>query len=118
RCAVILFLLCVCTTAASLSGKYRSWDKSPDAYFLTSEERAQWKSVHTDSEAEKFVAGYFARRSPDLQAQLKERIAVADKYFSIGKVKGSETLRGKVIILFGPPSAIDRSTGSGSMGRA
>src|SRR5262249_20091267 len=54
RCAVILFLLCVCTTAASLSGKYRSWDKSTDAYFLTSEERAQWKSVHTDSEAEKF----------------------------------------------------------------
>ena len=48
---------------------------------------------------------------------LKERVAIADKYFSAGKVKGSETLRGKVIIVFGPPSAIDKSAGRGSMGK-
>jgi hypothetical protein len=38
---------------------------------------------------------------------LQERIAAADKYFSAGEVKGSETLRGKIIILFGPPSEVD-----------
>jgi GWxTD domain-containing protein len=117
RCAVTLFLLCVGAFAANLSEKYKSWDKSPDAYFLTSEERAQWKKVHTDAEAEKFVADYFARRSPDLPGLLKERVAVADKYFSAGKVKGSETLRGKVIIVFGPPSQLDSSGPRDSAGR-
>jgi len=117
RCAAVVFLIPLCGSAASLSSSYRNWDKSPEAYYLTSDERSLWKNIRTDAEAEKFVGDYFARRSPELRAQLKERIAVADKYFSIGKVKGSETLRGKVIILFGPPSAIDRSTGSGSMGK-
>ena len=32
-------------------------------------------------------------------------------------MKGSETLRGKVIILFGPPSEIKQTAGEGSMGR-
>ena len=39
---------------------------------------------------------------------LADRIAVADKYFSSGETKGSETLRGKVVIVFGPPSSIER----------
>jgi len=54
---------------------------------------------------------------PTWPVLLKERIVVADKYFSVGKVKGSETLRGKVIILFGPPSAIDKSDARGSKGK-
>jgi GWxTD domain-containing protein len=117
RSASILFLLFSTAAAASLSEKYKSWDKSPEAYFLTSEEKAKWKNVKTDGEAEKFVADYFARRDPDLKAKLAERIAVADKYFSAGKVKGSETLRGKVIIVFGPPSQLDSSGPKDSKGR-
>ncbi|HTD51790.1 MAG TPA: GWxTD domain-containing protein [Thermoanaerobaculia bacterium] len=109
RIASILFLLFSTAAGATLSEKYKSWDKSPEAYFLTSEEKAKWKNVKTDNEAEKFVVDYFARREPDLKAKLAERIAVADKYFSAGKVKGSETLRGKVIIVFGPPSQLDSS---------
>jgi len=101
-----------------LSAKLRDWPKSPEAYFPTAEERSQWKSVKTDSDADAFVAAYYARRPADLPAILKERIGVADKYFSDGKVKGSETLRGKVIILFGPPSKIESTDASGSMGRA
>jgi GWxTD domain-containing protein len=102
-----LMLAASVLAADGLSVKYRSWDKSPEAYFLTSDERTQWKQVKTDEEAEKFVAAYFARRSPDLPKMLKDRVAVADKYFSAGSVKGSETLRGKVVIVFGPPSAIN-----------
>ena len=101
-----------------LSAKYKDWAKSPEAYFLTADERAQWKNVKTDAEAETFVNAYYSKRSADLPATLKERIGVADKYFSEGKVKGSETLRGKVIILFGPPSKIESADASGSMGRA
>src|SRR6476619_1583725 len=96
-----------------LSPQFKQWPASPEAYFLTSEEKTQWKSVKDDTQAKEFVAGYYARRSPDLPATLKERIGVADKYFSAGKVKGSETLRGKVIIVFGPPSEIRQVGGEG-----
>jgi GWxTD domain-containing protein len=113
----ILFLLVPASLAAErLSAKYRAWDKSPEAYFLTSEERAQWKRIQAAADAEKFVAEYLARRGPDFPAMLKERIAVADKYFSSGKIKGSETLRGKVVIVFGPPTAIDQTASKGTLG--
>ena len=106
----MLLLLPFVAAGAGLSDKYRSWDKSPEAYFLTAEERAGWKNVKTDEQAEKFVTDYFAARDLLLPSILKERIAVADKYFSSGKVKGSETLRGKTIIVFGPPSRLQLAT--------
>ena len=105
-------------TAGGLSPQFKDWPKSPEAYFLTSEEKTQWKTVKDDGQAKEFVERYYARRAPDLPQILKERIGVADKYFSAGKVKGSETLRGKVIILFGPPSQLLENSGEGSMGRA
>lgn len=114
--AALLVMLAAPLSAGSLSKKYRSWEKSPEAYFLTTDERAQWKKVQADADAEKFVADYLARRGPDFPALLKDRIAVADKYFSSGKTKGSETPRGKVIIVFGPPTSIDTSASQSSMG--
>lgn len=105
-------------TAGGLSPQFKDWPKSPEAYFLTAEEKTQWKNVKDDGQAKEFVERYFGRRDPGLPQVLKERIGVADKYFSAGKVKGSETLRGKVIILFGPPSQLLENAGEGSMGRA
>jgi GWxTD domain-containing protein len=102
----VLFLLPVAATGEGLSETYRSWDKSPEAYFLTAEERASWKNVKTDEQAEKFVADYFAARDLLLPSVLEERIAIADKSFSSGKVKGSQTLNGKIVIVFGLPSRL------------
>lgn len=97
--------------ADGLSKQYKKWDRTPEAYFLTSAERVQWKNVKTDAEAQNFILDYKGKRGPGFEAMLKERIAAADKYFSAGETKGSETLRGKVIIVFGPPSAIDNGKG-------
>ena len=108
----LLLSMPLAVAAAGLSEKYRSWEKSPESYFLTNDERAAWKKVKTDEEAAKFVADHFERRDPELPKVLQERIAVADKYFSAGKLKGSETLRGKVIIIFGPPSKLEMSNPS------
>lgn len=94
--------------ADGLSKKNKTWDKSPEAYFLTNGERARWKQVRTDADAQNFVLDYKARRGPDFEKMLADRIAIADKYFSSGETKGSETLRGKVIIVFGPPSSIEK----------
>ena len=97
--------------AEGLSRKYRNWDRTPEAYFLTRAERAQWKNVKTDAEAQNFILDYKARRGPEWEKTLHERITQADKYFSAGETKGSETLRGKIVIMFGPPSGTDSSVG-------
>jgi GWxTD domain-containing protein len=95
--------------ADGLSKPFKKWDRSPEAYFLTNAERAEWKKVKTDQEAQNFILDYKSKRGPEFEKLLKERIAAADKYFSAGEIKGSETLRGKVIIVFGPPSAVDQA---------
>jgi len=93
--------------ADGLSKQYRKWDRTPEAYFLTNAERGEWKKVKSDQEAQNFILDYKSRRGPEFEKMLHERIAAADKYFSAGETKGSETLRGKVIIVFGPPSGVD-----------
>ena len=116
RTAVLLALAVAAAPAAfagGLSKQYKNWDRSPEAYFLTGAERSEWKKVKTDADAQNFILDYKSKRGPDFEKMLKERVAVADKYFSSGETKGSETLRGKVIIVFGPPSAIDQSKGGG-----
>jgi GWxTD domain-containing protein len=116
RTAVFL-AFALASTAAWAGGlsKYKKWDATPESYFMTKGERLVWKNVRTDADAEKFIEAYKVKRGPDFEKTLAERVAVADKYFTSGSTKGSETLRGKVIIMFGPPSAIDQSKG-GSAG--
>ena len=58
--AALLVMLAAPLSAESLSKKYRFWDKSPEAYFLTTDERAQWKKVKVDADAEKFVGDVVA----------------------------------------------------------
>lgn len=112
---ILAFLLVVSAIplafGAGLSKKYKTWEKSPEAYFLTESERSQFKDLKTDADAEKFIADYKAKRGPNFDKMLAERAAIADKYFSSGKTKGSETLRGKVVIVLGPPSSIERGKG-------
>ncbi|HKB72495.1 MAG TPA: GWxTD domain-containing protein [Thermoanaerobaculia bacterium] len=117
RTAILLALALTSSAAfaGGLSKQYKNWDRTPESYFLTNAERSQWKKVRTDADAEKFIQEYKEKRGPEFEKMLGERVAVADKYFSSGSTKGSETLRGKVIIVFGPPSAIEQGNG-GSRG--
>ncbi len=113
KLSIILALAMTASTAfaGGLSKKYKNWDRSLQSYFLTAAERADWKKIQMDAEAETFIKQYVERRGPGFEKMVNERIAVADKYFSAGSTKGSETLRGKVVIVFGAPSAIDQSGG-------
>lgn len=117
RKLTLLVVLCLAVSplfASSLSRRYKNWPKTPEAYFMTNAEKVQWKQVRTNDEAKSFIDAYLARRGPGFLKEIQPRIAAADKYFSAGKIKGSETMRGRVVILFGPPSGISagRSTGS------
>ncbi len=112
---ILVLGLAAAALAGGLSKKYKNWPKSPEAYFLTSEEKAAWKNVKTDEAAQQFIQDYRAKRGPDFEKVLTERVAAADKYFSSGSTKGSETLRGKVIIVFGPPSGVELSAAKGKL---
>ncbi len=93
--------------------KYKGWDDSPEAYFLTKAERADWAKVDSDESAEKFLATYREARGKGFAAAIQSRIDFADKNFSTKKRKGSQTLRGRVLIVFGAPTRVDTKTTSG-----
>ncbi len=113
---ILVLGLAASALAGGLSKKYKEWPKTPEADFLTSEEKAAWKNVKTDEAAQQFILDYKARRGPDFEKILADRVAAADKYFSFGETRGSETLRGKVIIAFGPPSGVEKVEGKTSEG--
>jgi len=103
-------VLCFATVAAFAGGlsKYKGWDKTPQGYLMTASERAQWASVKTDDEADKFVNDFLARRRPDFADQVNQA-AAADKYFTTDKTPGSRTERGRLVIILGPPSAMSKN---------
>ena len=92
---------------AGLSAKYKEWPSTPQGYFMTSGERAQWAAITTDAEAEKFIQQFLAARGGEFPAEVAKRTQMADKYLTIGKTPGSKTLRGKTIILLGAPASMD-----------
>ena len=92
---------------AGLSAKYKEWPSSPQGYFMTSAERAQWATLTNDQDAEKFIQQFLAARGGGFAAEVAKRTEMADKYLTIGKTPGSKTLRGRTIILLGPPASMD-----------
>jgi len=101
--AVVILLVATCLVAAPPSQKYKDWARSPQAYFMTKAEQAQWSNLHTDTEAEQFVNDFVAKRGGDaFVKEVAQNAAQADKYLTIGKTPGSLTARGKMMILLGP----------------
>jgi len=84
----------------------QDWGSSPQAYFMTKTERAQWAAIKGDANAQEFIERFLASRGPDFESEVATRAAIADKYLTLGKTAGSKSIRGKVIILLGPPKAM------------
>ena len=85
--------------------KFKGWDNSPQGYFMTKAERQQWTAIRTDEEAQAFVDHFLASRGPNFAADVAARAEQADKHLTLEKTNlpGSKTLRGKLVILIGPP---------------
>jgi GWxTD domain-containing protein len=94
--------------------KFKDWDKSPEAYFLTPAERTEWKNVKTDDDAEKFVALYYARRGGDsFKQEVSRRIAAADQQFKLQRYKrGADSVRGHLLIVLGAPTRVAQKGGA------
>jgi GWxTD domain-containing protein len=108
RALTLAVILILAVPAFAGVVKFKDWASTPQAYFMTKAERTQWAAVQTDTDAEQFVAKYIASRGSGFAAEVDKRAALADKYLTVGKTAGSKSLRGKVIILLGPPATITR----------
>jgi GWxTD domain-containing protein len=109
RSVVLLLSIAVMIPAIAASPAFKDWENSPQGYFMTKAEHQEWTAVRTDEEAQRFIAAFVARRGPNFAADVVARTEKADKLLTIGKMAGSKTLRGKTVILFGPPTAVDVS---------
>lgn len=118
---VLLALAGLAIAASSLAQltKYKDWDKGPEAYFMTATERADWKKVASDQDAEVFIATYYAKRGGEaFKQEIARRIAAADQQFKGRRQKGSESARGRIFIVLGAPTRVLNSQPGASDGGA
>jgi GWxTD domain-containing protein len=109
--------LAIAASALAQLTKDKDWDKSPEAYFLTPAERAEWKNVKTDEEADKFIALYYARRGGEpFKQEISRRISAADQQFKLQRYKrGADSVRGRLLIVLGAPSRVSQARAQDSV---
>jgi GWxTD domain-containing protein len=118
RTLIVAAGLAIAALATAQLTKYKDWPKSPEAYFLTPEERQEWAKVASDTDAEQFIAAYWAKRGGErFKAEVARRIAAADEQFKMRRQKGSESARGRLLIVLGGPSRVSQVR-SGAGGEA
>lgn len=94
------------------------WSDSPEALFLTVEERREWAALTTYADRERFKERYWLRRDPTPRTPGNEfrdgvlgRIRRADERFPLKGQPGSQTARGRAFVLLGTPARV-RDTGA------
>ncbi len=115
--AAILVAAAATSAFAALSAANVDWGKGPVQYLMTNEEKAAWNAVQTDAGAEAFIALFWARRDPtpatprnEFREDFEARVKGADDQLTHGRVRGSMTEPGRILILFGPPTKAARKT--------
>jgi GWxTD domain-containing protein len=107
------FALAVALLFAANLGKYRAWAESPQGYFMTKAERAEWSKLTTEADAEQFVNNFVASRGPRFADEVAAAAKEADDHLTIAGRRGSQTLRGKIVILLGRPASVTIVPSSG-----
>ncbi len=114
----VLLLLATGASGAGLE-RFKSWNKSPEFTFLaTDAEQKEWKKITSDEDADRFVQLFWAKRDPDLKTPVNEfkavfdqRVKETDLLFSMPRLRGALTERGKLWILLGRPRGLKREAG-------
>lgn len=99
------------TAGAAISKDIADQGKGPMSVYMTKEEQQTWKKIKTDEEAKTFIMLFWARRDPtpntpqnEFVDEVKSRVAYADQSYTTGRGSGWSSDRGKIHLLFGPPS--------------
>jgi len=120
--AAILVIAAATSAFAALSPAKADFGKGPAQYLMTAEEKAAWKSIQNDADADAFIELFWARRDPtpatprnEFREEFESRVKIADDQFGHGRTKGSMTDPGRMLIVYGPPTApIKRTTTPGT----
>jgi len=112
RVVVALALIALPLFAANL-GKYRGWPESPQGYFMTKGERAEWSKLRSEADAAQFVDKFLAARAPRFAADVAAAAKDADDHRTVAGKKGSQMLRGRIVILLGRPASVTIAPWSG-----
>jgi GWxTD domain-containing protein len=123
----VSLLLCILVTAAAKAQPTapddEDWAKSPEAYFLTSEEKQEWQGLRSRDSRVEFIDRYWLKRDPSPATPANEfrelvlnRIRTADARYRIEKTPGSRTAQGFIFIVFGTPARVQeqRAVGPGA----
>jgi GWxTD domain-containing protein len=96
-----------------LGGVYKKWLDEDVRWIITDEELSAFKKLTTNAERDTFIEGFWQRRDPTpdtAENEYKEehyrRIAYANEHYAAG-MPGWRTDRGRIYVMFGPPTSID-----------
>ncbi len=96
-----------------LGGVYKKWLDEDVRWIITDEELSAFKKLTNNAERDMFIEGFWQRRDPTpdtAENEYKEehyrRIAYANEHFAAG-MPGWRTDRGRIYIMYGPPTSID-----------
>lgn len=96
-----------------LGGVYKKWLDEDVRWIITDEELSAFKKLSNNSERDVFIEGFWQRRDPTpdtAENEYKEehyrRIAYANEHFAAG-MPGWRTDRGRIYVIYGPPTSID-----------
>src|SRR5262249_7697650 len=89
------------------------WANGPIRYLMSKSEKVEWDRIRDPAERAAFVVKFWQARDPnpltpenELRAEFERRIRFSDANFSVEEKRGSETDRGLVFALLGPPAYI------------
>ena len=104
--AVMIAFCASAALCAGISRSYKDWPNTPIGYYMTNAERKQWDALQSDAEAEQFIKDFITRHGGEtFTRDVSQNAEKADKYLTVGKTPGSQTVRGKMMILLGPTVA-------------
>ncbi|HEX3587963.1 MAG TPA: GWxTD domain-containing protein [Candidatus Angelobacter sp.] len=96
-----------------LGGVYKKWLDEDVRWIITDEELSAFKKLTTNAERDTFIEGFWQRRDPTpdtAENEYKEehyrRIAYANEHYAAG-MPGWRTDRGRIYIMYGPPTSTD-----------
>jgi GWxTD domain-containing protein len=96
-----------------LGGVYKKWLDEDVRWIITDEELSAFKKLANNSERDVFIEGFWQRRDPTpdtAENEYKEehyrRIAYANEHYAAG-MPGWRTDRGRIYIMYGPPTSTD-----------
>lgn len=102
--------------AADAMDRDPNWGAGPVRYLFVADEARRWKSAADEDERRHFRQEFWARRDPDtatagneFRREFARRVQFAERNFSTESQRGSESDRGMVFILLGPPNYAGRS---------